>query len=98
MDPSTIFFSVVYGVAFLLVLYLTLSQKRPIAPMVNIENASTSWWPWPSTSYNWWSYWNGWWSGGENGGYLIPSVPTVSSYGNRPWGGEGRGANGMIGA
>lgn len=27
------------------------------------------WWPWTVTSYNWWPYWGGWWSGGNHGGY-----------------------------
>lgn len=104
MELSDIFFAVLYGAAFFLVIYFIMGLfYKPAPSTVVIYGDETPvyqeslWWPWAGGPYNYWPYWGGWWSGGGDGGYGYyrggrgghPRQWT----GGRPWGGGGRGAN-----
>ena len=99
MDSSTIFFTLLYGCAFFMIIYLFIKRPAPVIVYQEPVVATSNWWPWPSASYNWWPYWGGWWSGGGDGGYGRRewNRPRHFSGEGRPWGGAGRGANGMNG-
>lgn len=76
MKLSDIFFAILYGGAFILIIYFIfgLIYKQTDQPMTAVYDETpvyqeSAMWPWTGTQYNYWSYWAGWWSGGDNGGY-----------------------------
>jgi hypothetical protein len=106
MSLSDIFFFILYGLAFILLIYFfigILYKPTPSTVVVYDETPvyyDPTWWPWGAGTYNWWPYWGGWWSGGGNGGYgyygrrLGPHHHRLAGgWGGRPYGGAGRGSN-----
>jgi hypothetical protein len=103
MELSDIFFAVLYGAAFILVIYFIMGlfyKSTPSTVVVYDETPvyqESVWWPWATGSYNYWPYWGGWWSGGGDGGYgrgyYGHRWGGGHGGGGRPWGGGGRGAN-----
>jgi len=75
MDLSTVLAFLLYGAAIIFIIHFMMSN-RASAPIIIQQEAppvihsDASWWPWPTTSYNYYPYWSGWWSGGSNGGYV----------------------------
>jgi hypothetical protein len=110
MKLSDIFFTILYGCAFILVIYFIFGLiYKPVPSTVVVYDEVPVYkepvWPWAYGPYNWWPYWSGWWSGGGNGGYGYygrrwgPHRGGVRHFGGggRPYGGAGRGANVGIG-
>ena len=100
MKLSDMFFAVLYGVAFILIIYffITLFYK-PSTVIIYDEQPvyyDRVWWPWGTNSYNYWPYWSGWWNGGGGGGYNYYRPrhhgggirPHGGSWSGRPWGGS----------
>lgn len=89
MELSDLFFAILYGVAFVLLLSflytLIRQQTSPSTNVIVVDDTPTyyndGWWPWTGTYYNYWPYWFPW-AGGYGGGYY-------GGYGRR-WG-PGRG-------
>lgn len=102
MELSDIFFAILYGGAFILIIYFIIGLVYRPGPSTVVVYDETPvyqesvWWPWAGGPYNWWPYWTGWWSGGGDGGYGYwrgrGGHPRHWG-GPRPWGGGGRGAH-----
>ena len=74
MDPSTVLLFILYGAALLFIVHFMMNNRATAPIMIQQESApvvysDASWWPWSTTSYNYYPYWSGWWSGGGDGGY-----------------------------
>jgi hypothetical protein len=99
MKLSDIFFAVLYGAAFILIIYFIISLIHKPAPSTIVVYDETPvyqesvWWPWSGGSYNYWPYWGGWYSGGGDGGYGRGYHGRRWGAAGRPWGGGGRGGN-----
>ena len=104
MELSDIFFAVLYGAAFFLVIYFIMGlfyKSRPSTVVIYGDETpvyqESMWWPWAGGPYNYWPYWSGWYSGGGDGGYGYYRGGRGGHphhwNGGRPWGGAGRGAN-----
>ncbi len=98
MKLSDIFFGVLYGGAFILVLYFVIGlfyRPGPSTVVVYDETPvyqESVWWPWAGGPYNYWPWWTGWWSGGGDGGYGYYGRrwgPGPRHGGYRPHGGGG---------
>lgn len=103
MKLSDIFFAILYGGAFVLIIYFIVGLIYHPSPSTVVVYDETPvyqesvWWPWAGGSYNWWPYWGGWWSGGGDGGYGYWRGRGGHPHhwgGSRPWGGGGRGGFG----
>ena len=105
MKLSDVFFAILYGAAFFLIIYFIMGLVKPSTPSTVVVYDETPvyqesvWWPWAGGSYNWWPYWGGWYSGGGDGGYGYYGRrwgPGGRHHwgGSRPYGGGGRGAHG----
>ena len=108
MNLSDIFFAILYGGAFILIIYFIIGLFYKSGPStVVVYNDETPvyqesvWWPWATGPYNYWPYWTGWWSGGSDGGYGYYGrrhphgyKPQGGAWNGRPWGGAGRGGFG----
>ena len=73
MDPSTVLVFLLYGAALVFIIHF-MTTKKAAAPIIiqqqpDVVYSDASWWPWSTTSYNYYPYWSGWWSGGGDGGY-----------------------------
>lgn len=100
---SDIFFTLLYGAAFILIIYFIVGLIYKPAPSTVVIYDETPvyqesvWWPWSSGPYNYWPYWTGWWSGGGDGGYgrwyRRGGGHPHHWGGGRPWGSGSRGAN-----
>ena len=71
MNLSIILF-LLYGIALIFIIRFIMAKNTPIiiqqeSPAVVYSDAS--WWAWSTGTYNYWPYWAGWWSGGDDGGY-----------------------------
>lgn len=80
MEQSDSLFILFYGAVFLFIVYWIVNMNRYSPVVMKAENVvmeRSSSWPWHLTPYNWWPYWDGWWSGGDDGGY---SSNALSSY------------------
>jgi hypothetical protein len=103
MKLSDIFFAVLYGAAFILIIYFIVGLiHKPVPSTVVVYDETpvyqeSVWWPWAGGSYNYWPYWGGWYSGGGDGGYGYYGRGGGGRHhwrsGGRPWGGGGRGGN-----
>lgn len=101
MDITDLFLILFYGVAlFFVIIFISSFIHKPQSPQIIVieeQPVRPSLWPWNTTSYNYWPYWTGWWSGGSDGGYypkrLYPTRHHYPSFSTRPWGGPGRHAN-----
>lgn len=101
MKLSDVFFGILYGGAFILIIYFIMGLfNKPTAPSTVVVYDETPvyqesvWWPWYGGSYNYWPYWSGWWNGGGDAGYGYYGRRWGPHHGGgRPWGGAGRGAN-----
>lgn len=96
MNMTDILFFVLYGSAFLLVLYFILGQVSPKTQPNTVVvydqtpvSAESVWYPWIGGGYNYWPYWSGWYNGGSGGGYGYYG----GRWGGRPFGGGGFGAH-----
>jgi hypothetical protein len=75
MDSSTVLAFLLYGAAIIFIIHFMTSNRAP-APIIiqqeapSVIHSDSPWWSWPTTSYNYWPYWAGYWSGGSNGGYV----------------------------
>lgn len=74
MDPSTVLVFLLYGAAIVFIIHFIMTKNAAAPVIIQQESppivySSGSWWPWSTTSYNYWPYWSGWWSGGGDGGY-----------------------------
>lgn len=74
MDLSTVLAFLLYGAALIFIIHFMMNS-RSSAPIIIQQEApvihsDASWWPWSTTSYNYYPYWAGWWSGGGDGGYV----------------------------
>lgn len=99
MKLSDMFFAVLYGVAFILIIYFFITLfYRPSTVIIYDEQPvyydRQVWWPWGTNSYNYWPYWSGWWNGGGGGGYNYYRPrhhggirPHGGAWSGRPWGG-----------
>ena len=73
MDLSTVFVFLLYGAALIFIIHFI--TKKEVAPIIIQQEAqpvvysNASWWPWSTSSYNYWPYWSGWWSGGDSGSW-----------------------------
>jgi len=104
MKLSDIFFAVLYGSAFILIIYFVGGLFYKPAPSTVVVYGDETpvyqesvWWPWAGGAYNWWPYWGGWYSGGGDGGYGYYGRGHGGGRhwgGSRPWGGGGRGGFG----
>jgi hypothetical protein len=105
MELSDIFFAILYGGAFVLIIYFIIDLVKPSKPATVVVYDETPvvdetyWWPWAGGPYNYWPYWTGWWSGGGDGGYGGWYGRRYGGggrhwTGGRPWGGGGRGGFG----
>jgi hypothetical protein len=96
------YYFLLYGCVFIIALFLIKSLMQPtvIIQEKAVVIPEVSWWPWSLSSYGWWPYWTGWWSGGGGGGYSygtthpVKPVHHAPTNHSRPWGGAGRSANG----
>ena len=75
MDSSTVLVFLLYGMALVFIIHFVMT-KNTMAPIIiqqespaPVVYSDSSWWPWSTTSYNYFPYWSGWWSGGGDGGY-----------------------------
>lgn len=100
MKLFDVFFAILYGLSFLLIIYFIFSLIKPATVVVYDETPvyqESVWWPWAGGPYNWWPYWAGWYSGGGDGGYGYwrgrGGHPHHWRSGGRPWGGAGRRGN-----
>jgi len=99
MKLSDIFFTLFYGAAFFLIIYLVVGlfyrSNKPNTVVVYGDEtpvyAESNWWPWAYGPYNYWPYWGGWYSGGGDGGYGYYGRRWG---GSRPWGGGGHRGHG----
>lgn len=102
MKLSDIFFAILYGTAFILIIHFIIglfhkqSQTTVVIyqdePPVKQESVI---WPWYSP-YNWYNTWSPWsYTGGGyyNRSYGGSHMPRWGSGGSRPWGQGGRGAH-----
>jgi hypothetical protein len=94
-----------YGMALAGLLFLGFQWSMPASTVVVLDErpvvAEVGWWPWPVTSYNYWSSWDGPRYGSRHSGprplggagpsSAPPRLPVSHS---RPWGGASRHANG----
>jgi hypothetical protein len=104
MKLSDIFFAILYGAAFILIIYFIFSLFHKSSPstVVIYQDDETPvyqesvWWPWAGGSYNYWPSWTGWYNGGGDGGYYGRGYGGGRRHwgGGRPWGGSGRGGFG----
>ena len=73
MDPSTVLVFLLYGAALVFIIHFIMTKNTATPIMIQQESpvvySDSSWWPWSTTSYNYYPYWSGWWSGGGDGGY-----------------------------
>ncbi len=103
MKLSDIFFAILYGFAFIIIIYFIIGfiyKPTPSTIVVYDETPvyqESVWWPWTGGPYNWWPYWAGWYSGGGDGGYGYwrgrGGHHPRHWGGSRPRGGAGRGGN-----
>lgn len=102
MKLSDIFFAILYGLSFLLIIYFIFSLIKPGQSTVVVYNDETPVsqesviYPWYSP-YNWYYTWSPWsyWSGGDSGYYGRRGGYPRHHWGGdiRPWGRGGRGAH-----
>ena len=102
MKLSDIFFAILYGLSFLLIIYFIFSLIKPGQSTVIIYQddqppvyQESSIWPWYG-GYNWYNSWSPWsytGSGYYNRGYGGSHGPRWGSGQTRPWGGGGHGAH-----
>ena len=74
MKLSDIFFAVLYGSAFILIIYFIgglFYKSVPSTVVVYGDETPVSseynWFPWAGGAYNYWPYWGGWYNGGGSG-------------------------------
>ena len=96
MDLHALCFTVLYGIAFVYLVYLLYAVSNKTEDTNAAVIAKESWWPWSITTYNQWPQWTGWYSSGGDGGYKRSSGLDQLMHSHdesRPWGRAGRGAN-----
>jgi hypothetical protein len=92
MDPSTVLVFLLYGAAIVFIIHFIMTKNTSMPIIIQQESpapvvySDSSWWPWSTTSYNYYPYWTGWWSGGSDGGYHRPHHNMRPRFGGGPRG------------